>query len=707
MPSPLSASIQYLKGIGPKRARLFSKLGVNTIEDLLYYFPRRYEDRTNFSCVAMLKEGNTYTIKAKVLARTERRSFRRRAFSITEVAVGDDTGKICCVWFNQPYLKDYFSVGQSMILHAKVERYAGRLQMSSPEFEILDGAGPGAPGPDDSLDMGRIVPVYSVPEGMTQRYLRKVIKYALDEYLPTLNDFLPYDIRSRNNLLNLAKSLVSIHYPGSSDLQKQAYERLSFEEFFLFQLPLALRRLKKEERPGIAHKIEGQLVGDFINGLPFRLTAAQAKVVEEIKSDMARPQAMQRLLQGDVGSGKTVVATIAAMLAIQGGYQVAFMVPTEILARQHFQSVMRHASCVMRQKKEIKIGLLTSGLANKEKQKIYQEIRDGKIDLIIGTHALLETGVEFKNLGLVVIDEQHKFGVGQRALLPRKGLNPDVLIMTATPIPRTLAITLYGDLDISVINELPPGRLPIKTMHYTEDEKSQAYSVVKEQLAQGRQAYIVYPVIDPALACNGWVDIAGAKKMYAQLKAGEFRDFKVGLIHGQLKQREQDEVMHKFAGHKIDVLISTTILEVGIDMPNATCMIVEDAQRFGLSQLHQLRGRVGRSSFASFCILISDLETEESKARIGAMVSYGDGFRIAEEDLRIRGPGEFFGRRQHGLTELRIANPLTQMQLLKRAREEAIKLISADRHLGARPNIPLKEKLLQRFPEYEKLVMVG
>jgi ATP-dependent DNA helicase RecG len=361
----------------------------------------------------------------------------------------------------------------------------------------------------------------------------------------------------------------------------------------------------------------------------------------------------------------------------------------------------------MRQKKEIKIGLLTSGLANKEKQKIYQEIRDGKIDLIIGTHALLETGVEFKNLGLVVIDEQHKFGVGQRALLPRKGLNPDVLIMTATPIPRTLAITLYGDLDISVINELPPGRLPIKTMHYTEDEKSQAYSVVKEQLAQGRQAYIVYPVIDPALACNGWVDIAGAKKMYAQLKAGEFRDFKVGLIHGQLKQREQDEVMHKFAGHKIDVLISTTILEVGIDMPNATCMIVEDAQRFGLSQLHQLRGRVGRSSFASYCILISDLETEESKARIGAMVSYGDGFRIAEEDLRIRGPGEFFGRRQHGLTELRIANPLTQMQLLKRAREEAIKLISADRHLGARPNIPLKEKLLQRFPEYEKLVMVG
>ena len=693
----LNSPIQYLKGIGPKKAQSFGKLGIDSIEDLLYYFPRRYEDRTKFIPISKLKEGEIQTIKAEIIVRGERQSFRRRGFSIIEVVVQDATGKISCVWFNQPYLKDYFKTGLSLILYGRIERYEGRLQMSSAEFEIVDNQ------EDQSLNIGRIVPIYSCPAGVTQRNLRQIIKYALDEYLPGIQDFFTYDLRSRNNLLNLAKSLVNIHFPENLEIQRQAYQRLSFEEFFLFQTPLALRKLRNKEKLGIAHKIEGALVQDFIAGLPFQLTQAQEKVIAEIKSDMASAKPMQRLLQGDVGSGKTVVATIAALMAIQGGYQVAFMVPTEILARQHWEKIRYQVSGIRYQGKEIKVTLLTGSLKQKEKEIIYQEIKTGKIDLIIGTHALLEEEVEFKNLGMVVIDEQHKFGVGQRALLPKKGLNPDVLIMTATPIPRTLAITLYGDLDVSVINELPPGRLPIKTVHFPEEAKGRAYDIAKEHLGQGNQAYIIYPVIEESYA----LDMAGAKKMYAQLKAAEFKEFRLGLIHGRLKPKEQDRIMGKFQDKELDVLVSTTVLEVGIDIPDATCMIIEYAQRFGLAQLHQLRGRIGRGSSESVCVLISDAQTQEAKLRLETMLKYPDGFHIAEEDLKIRGPGEFFGRRQHGLCELRIANPLTQMQLLKRAREEAIRLVNVDPHLEAKQNLLLREKLLQRFPEYEKLVVVG
>jgi len=694
MKNSLQSSVQYIKGIGPKRAKSFNKLGINTIEDLLYYFPRRYEDRTNFISISRLQEGQIYTIKAQVLAKGEHQSFRRRGFSIIEVAVGDSSGKIFCVWFNQPYLKEYFKVGLNLILYGRVEQYAGRLQMNSPEFEMVSSKS------DESLNIGRITPIYSLPQGLTQRYLRLIIKYVLDEYLLQLNDFLPYDIRSRCNLLNLARSLINIHFPDNLERQNEAYRRLSFEEFFLFQLPLVLRKSKKKEKTGISHKVGGELINAFIEGLPFRLTPAQEKVIEEIKSDMAKPPAMQRLLQGDVGSGKTVVATIATLIAIQGGHQVAFMVPTEILARQHYSVVSRQ---VLGVRDDIKIGLLISSINKKEKEKIYKEIKEGKVDLVIGTHALIEESVKFKHLGLIVIDEQHKFGVGQRALLPAKGTNPDVLIMTATPIPRTLAITLYGDLDVSIINELPPGRLAVKTMQFSEKNKSQAYEIAKAQLRLGSQAYIVYPVIEESYV----LDIAGAKKMYNELKSGEFKEFKLGLIHGRLKQNEQDETMLKFKQKELDVLVSTTVLEVGIDIANATCMIVESAERFGLSQLHQLRGRVGRGRQESFCILLSDAETPQVKARMEAMLKYNDGFRIAEEDLKIRGPGEFFGRRQSGLSELKIANPLTQMQLLKKAREEAIKLVHADPKLEMRQNVLLKEKLLQRFPEHEKLTIVG
>lgn len=697
MTSSLDVCVQYLKGIGPKRAKTLSKIGIKTVEDILYYFPRRYEDRANFSTIASLKAGQTQTVKGRVLARGERRSFHRRGFSITEAAVGDDTGKIFCVWFNQPYMKEYLEIGTTVILYGKIDYYGARLQMNSPEFEIVpEGAG-------KSLNVGRITPVYSLPQGLTQRYFRKIIKNTLDEYLPKFGDFLPYSIRTKNNLLNLAASLINIHFPENFELQKDAFKRLSFDEFFLLQVTLVLRKLKKKEKKGIAHKTEGELVRHFVEALPFKLTDAQNACLGEIKSDMAGRLQMQRLLQGDVGSGKTVVAFISAVMAIQGGYQAAFMAPTEILAKQHYKNISSllnvHGSLL----KEIKIGLLTGSAADKEKKKICKEIKEGKINLIIGTHALLEESVGFKNLGLVVIDEQHKFGVGQRLLLPGKGGNPDVLIMTATPIPRTLAITLYGDLDVSVISELPSGRLPVKTMHFQEKESFKAYEALKTELRLGHQAYIVYPVIEESYA----LDMAGAKKMYSKLKTAELKEFRLGLIHGKLKQDEQDGIMLKFKNRELDVLVSTTVLEVGIDVANATCMIIENAQRFGLSQLHQLRGRVGRGAFGSFCILISEAGTEEAKARIAAMLKYADGFRIAEEDLRIRGPGEFFGDRQHGLCELKIANPLTQIRSLKRAREEAVRLVNADPSLSERQNYLLKERISKRFPQHSEYNISG
>lgn len=702
----LNTSIQYLKGIGPKRAEFYNKIGINTIEDILYYFPRRYEDRTKLIPISELKEGDTQIIKAKILGRGERHSWRRRNFNIFKLIVGDESGKVFCVWFNQPYLKDYLKVGSTLIIYGKAERYGTRLQISSPEFEVISGEA------DEAISVGRIIPIYTLPKGITQRAFRRLVKNILEQYLPKLNDFLPYDIRSKNDLLNLAKSLLQIHFPDDIELQKQAYKRLCFEEFFLFQVMLALRRLKKKKKQGISHRIDKELVREFVSKLPFKLTNAQEDVIAEIISDMAGPEPMQRLLQGDVGSGKTVVSVIASLIAVQGGYQVAFMAPTEILAKQHFSVISNQpppnggVSLKMTGaagSKEMKVLLLKSSLSKKEKEDVYRQIRDGQVDLVIGTHALLEEGVEFRKLGLVIIDEQHKFGVGQRALLPQKGYNPDVLIMTATPIPRTLAITLYGDMDISVINELPPGRIPVKTTHFELKNKQEAYSIAKEQAIMGHQIFIVYPVIEESFD----LDITGAKKMYEELKSSEFRDFNCGLIHGRMKQEEQNGIMLKFKNKAIDVLISTTILEVGIDIPNATCIIIEHAERFGLAQLHQLRGRVGRGKVQSYCLLISDAQTEEARWRIESMVKYNDGFRIAEQDLKIRGPGEFFGSRQHGLSELKIGNPLAQMRLLKKARDEAIRVITRDAYLEQRQNRLLKEKLLQRFPEYEKLAIVG
>ncbi len=690
-------SVRYLKGIGPKRVISFNKIGIYTIDDLFYYFPRRYEDRRVFVPITNLIEGKVQTIKATILTHQDRRSFYRRGLAIFEAVLGDATGQLSCVWFNQPYLKNYLKVGIELILYGKVERHEGRLQMNSPEIEILPDI------EDNSLDAGRITPVYTLPAGIGQRTFRKIMKQALDLYLGKVSDFLPFDVRSRNNLANLAKSILGMHFPDDFKVQNESYLRFVFEEFLLFQIPLLLRKLKRRSKEGITHDIEGQLSKEFVVSLTFELTEGQKHALEEIKKDMKSPQVMQRLLQGDVGSGKTIVALIAGLCAIQGGYQVAFMVPTEILARQHYDKISSQLLALSVQQRRIEIGLLSSSLEKKNKEELYRKIKDGEIDLVIGTHALLEESVEFKKLGLIVIDEQHKFGVGQRALLPQKGANSDVLIMTATPIPRTLAITLYGDLDISVISSLPPGRGTIKTLNFSQNNKEKAYEIVKAELVKGNQAYMVYPVIEESYA----LDIQGAKKMYQEFKVSEFKDFKIALIHGKLKNKEQDEIMRKFKNKECDLLISTTILEVGIDIPSATCMVIQHAQRFGLSQLHQLRGRVGRGRADSFCILISDPGTDEASARMEAMVKYNDGFRIAEQDLKIRGPGEFFGKRQHGLAELRLANPFTQLQLLHHARQEASKLIEVDPKLESRANLALKKRLSQRFPEYEKLAIVG
>lgn len=695
MEKSLTTPVRYLKGIGPRREITLQKLGIQTVEDLLYFFPRRYEDRTNFVPISKLQDGMLATIKGEVIGKRERQSFKRRGFHILEVMIGDDSGRIFCIWFNQRYLRDYFKTGATLIVYGKVELYSGKLQLTNPEFEI--GSDGDAEEGEEKLNIGRIVPVYTTPEGIGQRTMRKVIKRAIDEHGQALQDFLPSEIKKRNQLPDITTALAHIHFPESALAQKEAYQRLSFDEFLFFQLPLAIRKLKRQQKQGIAHETSGVIVDQFIKGLPFRLTKSQSVCLSEIETDLKSPHAMQRLLQGDVGSGKTIVATIACIMAVQGGYQAAFMVPTEILARQHFDKISA-------QSKQTRVALLTGSLRQTEKDEVIGRIERGLVDIVIGTHALLEVSVKFKHLGFVVIDEQHKFGVGQRSLLPAKGPNPDILIMTATPIPRTLAITLYGDTDISVINELPPGRGAIRSMLLPHAEREKAFALCRNEVKKGHQAYIIYPVIDESIA----LDIAGATSMYQELKKGALKDCRLGLVHGRMKQKEQEEAMSAFKAGKLDCLVATTVLEVGVDVANATCMIIENAERFGLSQLHQLRGRVGRGSAESVCILVTQLNpAEEDAVRLQALVKHIDGFHIAEEDLKLRGPGDFFGSRQHGLTALRIGNPLTQMQLLKHAKDEATAIVRDDPNLAAAANGLLKEKLLQRFPEYEKVVMVG
>jgi len=675
----LQQSAQYIKGVGPARFEVLNRLGIYTVGDLLNYFPRRYEDRRNFAPLGRLEVGKYATVKAEVLKTSLRRS--KKGLSIFQVVVGDDTGVLAAAWFNQPFMKRYFKAGQELILYGKVERFRS-LQMNSPEFEFVSAK-------DACLHMGRIVPVYPLTSKINQRYLRTIISRAERNYCSCSPDMLPYTLRTKLGLLPLTLALRSIHFPQDFTARDSAYRRLVFDEFFLFQLILALKKSRRGEgQKGIAHKKEGRLIERFQKALPFKLTSAQDKAIKEIAGDMASSRPMNRLLQGDVGSGKTIVAASALVLSVQSGFQAALMTPTEILAEQHYLFLSKLLMPL-----DINVGLLIGSMSRQVKLNTLEDICSGELDIVVGTHALIEESIHFKQLGLVVVDEQHKFGILQRSLLRKKGQSPDYLVLSATPIPRTLAMTVYGDLDISTIKEMPGGRLPISTFRVKERAAGDVYKFIREEITKGRQAYIVYPLIKDSAGS----ELKAASQMYGRLKEKEFHELRLELIHGQMDGRDKDKIMRSFKNHKIDILISTTVIEVGIDVPNASVMVVEHAQRFGLSQLHQLRGRIGRGPYPSYCILVAEPETAPAKQRIEAMLNIQDGFRLAEEDLDIRGPGQFFGPAQHGLPELKLGNILKDMELMELARSEAFSLVGKDPKLRSPQHLSIRKRLKQRF----------
>ena len=700
--------VQYLKGVGPKRAETFLRLGIRTLEDLIYFMPWRYEDRSRLKPIAELRPGEEQTI-CGVVQSTHLKVTSRRRFKIFEMVVGDDSGSIRVKWFNQPYLQKTFKNGQSLMLTGKVKfnRYQGYgLEFENPVFELVSRSGKDDPA-SENLHTGRIVPIYHETYGGTSRMVRSLMKVVLDRYGAGLPEILPSAMREAHGLLDLSEALARVHFPASDislDLLNQgrsdAHRRLVFDEFLLLQLGLGLKRKEVSEEPkGMAFRIDGPLLKGFLADLPYELTGGQKTVLEEIKRDMSRSYPMNRLLQGDVGCGKTVVALASMMIAADNGFQAALMAPTEILAEQHFLTIREWIRPY-----GLKCWLLRSGRPKRELKQTLEAIASGEPSFVIGTHALIQDEVCFGRLGLVVVDEQHKFGVMQRATLRRKGYHPDVLVMTATPIPRTLALTVYGDLDLSVINELPKGRVPIKTLLFSESKRSRMYAFLAEQIALGRQAYIVYPLVDE----SDKIDLKAAVKMAGHLERDVFPNLKIGLLHGQMPADEKEKVMKDFRDHRIQILVSTTVIEVGIDVPNATVTVIEHAERFGLSQLHQLRGRVGRGTHQSHCLLMAGAPVSgEALRRMKTMVRSNDGFVIAEEDLAIRGPGEFFGTRQSGIPELRVANILRDSMLLEEARAEAWRILEGDPRLSASQHAPMKAALIRKWSDNLELFTIS
>lgn len=704
--SDLETPIQYIKGVGPRRRELFGRIGINNAEDALYYLAWRYEDRSIIKKISQLIPEKEETIigiiKASGVVVT-----RRRGLKIFEMAVEDETGIIYAKWFNQPYLNKLFKNGQKVMLSGKVRlnSYHGYgLEIENPGFEIVE-EDKDMQTPKESLHMGRIVPVYHETYGLNSRRIRDVIKEILGHLLIRLVDPIPDQILQRNRLIPLKEAIYNVHFPpDGSDInllnrgESEAHKRLAFDEFFLLELGLVIKKMTaSNEKKGIKFNTNGPLSKRLSEILSFKLTSAQVRVINEIKSDMASQHPMNRLIQGDVGSGKTIVAIAAMVIAVENGYQAAMMAPTEILAEQHRINMKKLLEVL-----EVKSCLLINGMNQKEKAKAVKSIAGGEVSIVFGTHAIIQEGVMFKNLGIAVIDEQHKFGVLQRANLKKKGYNPDILIMTATPIPRTLALSLYGDLDVSIIDELPPGRSPVETKLIYESKRDEAYRIIKEEVRRGRQVYIVYPLIEESEKS----DLKAAMNMTERLKTSIFPDLSVALIHGKMKPGEKEEVMNSFKERKIDILAATTVVEVGIDVPNATVMLIEHAERFGLAQLHQLRGRVGRGNSSSYCLLMASYPiSEEAKRRLDVMVRSQDGFMIAEEDLKIRGPGEFFGTRQSGLPEMKVANVIRDASLLEIAREEAIKLIVEDPELRSYPE--LKDYLNKKWKERLELITIS
>ena len=677
----LSTNVQYVKGIGPRYAAMLLEKGITTVEDLLYYLPFRYEDRLNPRGISELRAGEMASVIATVRTSGLFRTWRMPLFEMT---VGEGRNTLKCIWFNAAYLQDKFRAGQLVALYGKVEadsRHPDRLQIMQPQFEILDDPiERGAQADEEqrkwqTLETGRIVPIYeSAGKGrLTARWFRRIIHGMLERMEGELPDAIPPAVRGQMGLIDRKSAFWQAHWPevGESLAQLQAARtpalfRLIFEELFFLELGLELKRRKMRAQTGVSFAINDQVRAAVKRILPFHPTAAQKRVLKEIVDDMREPSPMRRLLQGDVGSGKTIVAFEAAVIAIENGYQVALMAPTEILATQHYLSARK-----ILEKAGYRIVLLTGSQEASRKQHTRRHIAQGSAQLVIGTHALIQESVEFDRLGLVIVDEQHRFGVMQRFRLMKKPgeADPDVLVMTATPIPRTLALTLYGDLDTSVLDELPPGRTPIKTKRVGDDAAEKVWEFVRKQVKAGRQAYVVYPVIDDG-AMEG--ELKAAIKMHDQLRKRELAVLRVGLLHGRMSADEKDATMAAFQRGAIDVLVSTTVIEVGVDVPNASVMVVEHAERFGLAQLHQLRGRIGRGAAQSYCVLMTGGRVSpEAEERLDAMVRTQDGFEIAELDLQQRGPGEFFGTKQAGMPNFRVANLLRDRDVLELARKQA------------------------------------
>src|SRR6202795_2494204 len=689
-----STPVQFVKGIGPRLAEVLAAKGIATVDDLLHYLPFRYEDRLNPRSVVELRAGEMATVIAEV-----RNSglFRTRRMPIFQLAVGQGRTKLKCIWFNAAYLQDRFQAGQMVALYGKVEEDRdGELQIVQPQFEILGdineegGADEAEKKAGASLEIGRIVPIYeSTAQGkLTPRWFRRMIRWTLENLNHNLPDPIPAAVRAHMSLVAPREAWWKVHWPDAgesfSDLQASrtaAHIRLIFDELFFVELGLELKHREQKAQTGIVFRLDGGVREAIKKILPFHPTAAQKRVLTEIATDMQTPCPMRRLLQGDVGSGKTIVAFQAAIIAIENGYQVALMAPTEILAQQNYFSARQ-----ILERAGYRIVLLTGSLEQDRKRDVRRHIAQGNAQLVIGTHALIQDRVEFENLGLVIVDEPHRFGVMQRLKLMRKSddarhstdskageSEPDVLVMTATPIPRTLALTLYGDLDVSVLDELPPGRIPVVTRSLTDERAPEVWDFVRKQIDAGHQAYVVYPVIEE----NEERELKAAQQMHRQLREKIFPNLHVGLLHGRLDADEKEHVMREFQQGKIEILVATTVIEVGVDVPNATVMVIEHADRFGLAQLHQLRGRIGRGAAKSYCVLMRGAKvSEEGERRLDAMVRSNDGFQIAELDLELRGPGEFFGTRQAGIPSFRVASIIRDRQLLEAAKREAAFVIS-------------------------------
>ena len=668
----LESAVTQVKGLGPTRAAMLAERGITTIGRLLAYLPFRYEDRVHFTRIGELVPGQPATVEARVESSSLVR-FAGRRNAMFHLRVKDATGMLPVRFFHSAYLNGKFKAGQAVVLHGKVTVEPNRpmrMEMINPEYELLDAAGSAA----DSTEVGRVVPVYEAIGEISSRMLRRYIFFAIQNFRGEVADPLAREILQRYGFPSRREALFSVHFPASdadvgalNEFRSPAQARMIFEEFFLYQLGMALRRQSEQRRAGIPMRVREEKVREAVkNILPFKPTAAQKRVLAEIAADLERDTPMSRLLEGDVGSGKTIVALEAAAIAIENGYQVALMAPTEILAVQHYLSARRIFSPA-----KYSVELLVSGMKPSEKFAALRRIASGEANFITGTHALIEEAVEFAKLGLVIIDEQHRFGVLQRKRLAEKGAAPHTLVMTATPIPRTLALTLYGDLDLSVIDEMPPGRTPVETQWREEKSLAGVWEFVRREIASGRQAYIIYPVVEESKQ-----ELKAATAEYERLSKNVFAKLRVGLLHGRMRSEEKDEIMEEFRAGKIQILVATTVVEVGVDVRNATVMVIEHADRFGLAQLHQLRGRIGRGAHKSHCILIAPQKvTEEARARLETLVATADGFKIAEEDLKLRGPGEFFGTRQHGEVGFQIAHPLRDHKLLDLARGEAFALV--------------------------------